>query len=132
MSQSWSYRNGEFLPSEELFISVQDAGFVLGITVAEQIRTFGGKLFRLAEHLARLRRSLEIVGVSPGLSMERIARDAADLVERNHRLLAKGDDLGLSIFVTPGLYGTFAAARDSESVLGMHTYPLPFSLWAKK
>ena len=50
-------------------------GFVQGVTVAEQLRTFGGKLFRLDLHLARLARSLEIVGVDPGLPLAELGPD---------------------------------------------------------
>ena len=87
-------------------VSVVDVGFVQGVTVAEQIRTFGGRLFRLEQHLARLQRSLEIVGVDPGMTADELRTTALELAAKNHALLTEGDDLGLSIFVTPGLYPT--------------------------
>ena len=62
MEEPQAYLNGRFIPASRLAISPTDAGFVLGATVAEQLRAFAGKLFRLDDHLARLEQSLEIVG----------------------------------------------------------------------
>lgn len=125
--------NGRMIPAAELTIPAYDAGFVLGATVSEQLRTFSGKLFKLDEHLARLQRGLEITGIDAGCTIEQLAAWANELVAANHRLLDPADDLGLSIFITPGPYGTFAP-RDVErrATIGMSTYPLPFHLWADK
>lgn len=132
MTTPWAYSNGRFVPAAELTISVADAGFVLGATVSEQLRTFGGRLFRLEQHLARLARSLEIVGVDPGRPLAELAAAATELALQNHRLLAPGDDLGLAIYVTPGDYAPLAGrgAPSPAPMIGMHTWPLAFGLWA--
>lgn len=52
------YLNGEFLPPEQAAVSVFDRGFIFGDGVYEVIPVFGGRLFRLSHHLARLQRSL--------------------------------------------------------------------------
>lgn len=133
---SLAYLNGRLVPASEAVVPVYDAGFVLGATVAEQLRTFGGRLFRLEQHLARLEHSLEIIGVDLGLSMAELEEAAEDLASQNHRLGDPNDDLGLSIFVTPGPYSTMAAMVGADAHRGplvcMHTYPLPFQLWADK
>jgi len=126
-----AYWNGDLVPAAALSVPVTDAGFVQGLAVAEQMRTFGGRLFRFEEHLRRLRRSLEIVGIE-GVELDSLARAARELVAHNHRLLESGDDLGLSLFVTPGPYATFAPPGPCLPTVGMHTYPLPFGLWAGK
>ncbi len=125
----WAFRNGKFIPLEEARVSVLDAGFVLGATVAEQIRTFRGELFRLPEHLTRLRRSLEIVGTPLPLTFEALAEAALELVARNAAELAAGDGQGLAIYVTPGVYGTFTGLGETGPMLGMLSFPLPFSQW---
>ena len=127
-----AYLNGQWIPASAAAVSVGDAGFVLGATVAEQLRTFGGKLFHLDDHLARLEHSLEIIGVEPGVSRGELAELSRQIVERNHRLLAAGDDLGLSIFVTPGMYPAYSLAGPTRPTVCLHTYPLPFRLWAGK
>jgi branched-subunit amino acid aminotransferase/4-amino-4-deoxychorismate lyase len=133
MSEEIAYFDGEFVPAARAAVSVYDTGFVLGATIAEQLRTFGGKVFRRDEHLRRLTRSLEIVGVEPGLSTSEMAEIAARVVEHNHALLEEGSDLGLSIFVTPGPYAALAPEDvERRPLLAMHTYRLPFHLWANK
>lgn len=126
-----AYLNGQFVAEESLSVPVYDAGFVQGITVAEQLRTFGGRLFRLDQHLERLRRSLEIIRISD-LDLAALGKAAQELASHNHKLLAPGDDLGLSLFVTPGPYPTFAPPGPHEPTIGMHTYPIPFRLWNDK
>ena len=132
MEEPQAYLNGRFVPASSLAISPTDAGFVSGATVAEQLRTFTGKLFRLDDHLARLQQSLSIVGVEPGVTMDELAGLAGELVARNHRLLASGDDLGLSVFVTPGEYPAYSSSESTGPTVCMHTYLLPFRLWAEK
>lgn len=127
----WAYLNGRFIPADELHLEVYDAGFVQGVAVSEQMRTFGGQLFRLDQHLRRLRRSLEIVGLDEQVSLTDLGDAAAELVDRNHALLNPRDDLGLSLFVTPGPYATLAPALRTGPTIGMHTYPLPFQQWVK-
>jgi branched-subunit amino acid aminotransferase/4-amino-4-deoxychorismate lyase len=133
---SLAYLNGRFVPASQAVVPVYDAGFVLGATVAEQVRTFGGRLFRLEKHLARLAHSLEIVGVDSGISLCDLQAAAEELAGRNHALLDPGDDLGISIFVTPGPYATMVSTLEPDArigpTVGMHTYPLPFHLWAEK
>lgn len=130
MIEPIAYLNGRFVPASTLSVPIYDAGFVLGTTVAEQVRSFGGRLFCLERHLERLWRSLEVVEVDPGLSTADVEKTANDLVARNHALLDPADDLGLGIFVTPGAYPTFAPPDALGPTICLHTYPLPFHRFA--
>ncbi len=130
MSEPVAFLNGEIIPARNLCMPVDDAGFVLGATVTEQLRTFGGRLFQLAEHLARLRESLEIVEVEPPVSWRVIGEAAEQIATRNYRLLPDGADLGLTIFVTPGPYAPLAEGRSGGPLVAMHTFCLPFGRWA--
>jgi branched-chain amino acid aminotransferase len=133
MQKPWAFLNGRMIPADELLIPAYDAGFVLGATVSEQLRTFGGKLFKVDEHWSRLSRSLEIVGIEPQISLDELATRAEELVAANHKLLDPADDLGLSLFITPGPYATLAPPNVPRTpTIGMSTYPLPFHLWAEK
>jgi len=132
MDEAEAFFDGRWISASEAAVPVGDAGFVLGATVTEQLRTFAGEIFRLEEHLERLGRSLRTVGIDPGMTFEQLAQVARQLVARNHRLLAPGDDLGLSIFVTPGPYPAYSPPGTQKPTVCMHTYPLPFRLWAEK
>ena len=133
MPEPIAYLNGQRIAASQIAVAVTDAGFVQGVTVAEQLRTFRGKLFRLDMHLARLRRSLEIVSVEPGLSDADFTQIAGEIAAHNHGLLDPADDLGLTIFVTPGIYPVYAATGSRQGpTVGIHTYPLPFGNWAAK
>src|SRR4029079_9062840 len=97
-----AYHRGQWIPASQAVIPVYDAGFVLGATVTEQLRTFRGELFRLPEHLERLRASLELSGIEPQESLSDIADIAARIVAHNFPLVHPDDDLGLCLFITPG------------------------------
>ena len=129
LSEPIAYFHGQIVPASQAIVSVYDQGFLLGVTVAEQLRTFGGKLFRLSDHLDRLHRSLAIVGVDSGHSHADFTRIADEIVSRNHNLLAKGNDLGLTIFVTPG---PVLHPVVSSPTVCLHTRPLPFRQWVDK
>lgn len=118
MSKPIAFDSGEFLPAESLSIPIYDTGFILGVTISEQLRTFGGKLFALDRHLQRLGRSLQIMNLDPGLSLTEIGEAAQSLIERNHPLLEPGDDLGCTILVSPGANSSLApSGEDRPSTL---------------
>ena len=128
-----AYLNGRWLPLSQAGVNVFDTGFLQGVTIAEQLRTFGGRLFRLDQHLARLRHSLEIIGVDPGLPLSEIGQIATELAEQNQKLLEADDDQQVTIFVTPGIGPTYADVAPQEGpTLGIHTQPLAFGQWAGK
>lgn len=53
------FLNGAFMPQDQAFVPVMDRGFVFGDGVYEVIPVYGGRLFRLDEHLQRLQHSLD-------------------------------------------------------------------------
>jgi branched-chain amino acid aminotransferase len=136
MDQPIAYLNGQMLPAAETALPIYDAGVVLGATVTEMTRTFGGRLFRLDDHLDRLFRSIRYVRFDVALSKDDLRELSHKLVEHNLRLVDEGDELGLIQFVTAGSFPTYAgmAGRQAPSTptVCMHTFPLPFELWAGK
>ena len=64
------YLNGEFLPLHQAKVSVLDRGFLFGDGVYEVIPVYGGKPFRLAEHLGRLDNSLAGIRMDQPLTVE--------------------------------------------------------------
>lgn len=125
-----AYLGGRWLSAEQAAIPLNDAGFVLGTTVTERLRTFHGKLFRPANHLVRLEHSLRIVGVEPLESSAELAECAAELVAHNFALLPEGADLGLAILVTPGAFSHTGSNDERRPLVCLHSDPLPFANWA--
>lgn len=132
MNEPNAFFNGRWVPASELAISIYDTGFVQGTTVAEQLRTFNGRLFRLDEHLARLFRSLEIVGVAPGYTADQFADIAQEVIRRNYRQIPAGDDLGLGMLVTPGSYANFSGGMHQGPTVCIYSNRLQYGLWADK
>ena len=109
-----------------------DGGFVQGTTVAEQLRTFGGKLFRLEAHIERLFRSLAICrGRSGRDARASWPKSPRNWPPRNHALLAAGDDLGLTHVRHARPLRSHGCGRVAPTVC-LHTFPLRFDLWADK
>jgi branched-subunit amino acid aminotransferase/4-amino-4-deoxychorismate lyase len=132
MSEPLAFFNGQFIPASEARLSLQDVGFVWGATVSERVRTFHGALFRLEDHLKRLAHSLEIVGIHLRYPLEHLADAARKLVEANHPLLDPDDDLGLALFITPGISTGLSGTSAKNPTVGMHTTPLPFGGWVDR
>ena len=134
MTEPLVYLNSRMVPASQACLTIYDAGIVLGATVSEQTRTFGKKLFRLDDHLDRLFRSLQIVGLEIGLTREELAQTSQELAAHNAAGLEDWDDLGLCHFVTAGEIPVYAGSQPARSrpTICAHTYPLPFGQWAKK
>ena len=59
----WIYLNDRFVKDEEALVSVFDHGFLYGDGVYETIRSYGDQIFMRDQHLARLRRSADAIGL---------------------------------------------------------------------
>jgi branched-chain amino acid aminotransferase len=59
----WIYLNDRFVKEDEALVSVFDHGFLYGDGVYETIRSYGNSIFMRDQHLARLRRSAEAIGL---------------------------------------------------------------------
>ena len=136
MNEPIVYLNGRMVPASQAHIAIYDAGIVQGATVTEQTRTFHKRPWRLDDHLARLFRSLRYTHMDIGLSKEQLAGISHELIEHNGRMLDDSGELGLVHFVTAGAYPTYAGmagrAVPRTPTVCVHTFPLPFELWAKK
>jgi branched-chain amino acid aminotransferase len=58
------YLNGNLVPRSKARVSPFDHGFLYGYGLFETMRAYDGCIFRLDRHLARLRRSAEILGLA--------------------------------------------------------------------
>jgi D-alanine transaminase len=74
------YLNGEYLPLAAARVSPLDRGFLFGDAVYEVVPAYGGRPFRLREHLDRLNRSLASLRMPPPRSHAEWAGICARLI----------------------------------------------------
>lgn len=77
-----AYVNGTFLPLDQAVVHVEDRGFQFADAVYEVMRTYGGRLFAVDEHLARLFRSLDAIDLRHNFTEQQLAALATEGVRR--------------------------------------------------
>lgn len=132
--EPWVYLKGEMRPASQAHIAIYDAAVILGATVTDLARTFRQKLYRLEDHLQRFYRSCKYARIQPRESPEKTRQLCEELVAHNAALLRPEQELALVLFVSPGEFAVYAGsagmAGEREPTFCIHTFPLPFSLWA--
>lgn len=78
------YLDGEFVPAERAAVSVFDHGFLYGDGVFEGIRAYGGRVFRLEDHVQRLFDSAQAIMLSIPLSQEEMALAIRETLRKNN------------------------------------------------
>ena len=82
------YLNGDYTPLKDAKISVLDRGFIFGDGVYEVLPAYAGKLFRFAQHMARLDRSLAELRIPNPLTPDEWRQIAAKLIAAHAREMA--------------------------------------------
>jgi D-alanine transaminase len=119
--QSECYLNGVFQPLAQCQVSVLDRGFIFGDGVYEVIPVYGRRVFRADDHLARLARSLDAVGIkNPSQANDWLAL-VRELIARN-----APDDQCIYIQVTRGVAKRdHAFPQGVEPTVFMMSFPFP-------
>ena len=102
MYPSLVYLNGAFVPPEQAQVSAFDRGFVFADGVYEVIPAYGGRPFRLPQHLVRLDNSLAGIRLANPLSPTEWQKIFARLVEANGAGNAGNGDQSIYLQVTRG------------------------------
>ena len=79
----WIYLNDKFVQEHDAVISVFDHGFLYGDGVYETIRSYGPRLFMRDQHLSRLFRSAEAIGLTIPSPLEEWADILHEAMARN-------------------------------------------------
>jgi branched-chain amino acid aminotransferase len=122
-----AYFNGRFVPEREVLVPFRDRGFKYGDAVFDTTRTFGHRVFKLAEHVERLYRSLRYLRIDPGLTPAAMIEITAEVLRRNLALLEPDEDYWVTQRVSRGLD---ASAREiwpehQGSTVIVECVPLP-------
>ncbi len=100
-----AFVNGTFVPAAKASISIFDRGFLYGDGIFETLRVYNGKVFRLAQHLWRLRSGVDALQIRGLQDADFIANAVRELIRRNRIregfvriLVTRGNgDIGLNI-----------------------------------
>jgi branched-chain amino acid aminotransferase len=129
------YIDGRYVPASKARINIFDFGIVLGATVTDMLRTFRKQPYRLDDHVRRFHESCKYARIPVPLAPRENAEIAAELVRRNAELLPEGGELCVVWFITPGenlIYaGSAAASSPPEPTFCIHSFPIPFRLFAR-
>ncbi len=79
----WIFLNDRFVEQEQARISVFDHGFLYGDGVYETLRAYQGRIFLLERHLARLRRSSDLIGLALPVKDEDWVSIITEILVRN-------------------------------------------------
>jgi D-alanine transaminase len=77
------YLNGDYQPLLQARVSPLDRAFLFGDAVYEVVPVYGGRPFRLREHLDRLQRSLAQIRMAPPLTHRQWLAICVELIGRN-------------------------------------------------
>lgn len=102
-NERMAWFNGELMPESDVRISFRDRGWLFGDTAFDVARTFGGKTFKLREHVERLYRTLAYLQIDPGMDAEEMVRVSERVVEANVPLLGPDRDYWVGQRISRGL-----------------------------
>lgn len=77
------YIDGEYIEAQAACLPVDDLSILRGFGVFDFLRTYGGRPFHLEDHLARLKRSAELIGLGLGRPLAEIADIVGETLRRN-------------------------------------------------
>ena len=82
-SERLVYLDGQWVPQDQARVSIFDHGFLFGDGVFEGIRAYGGRPFRLQEHIDRLFESAHSIRLDIGLTREEVTELTKESLARN-------------------------------------------------
>ena len=113
------YINGQYFAKEDAKISVYDHGLLYGDGVFEGMRVYGGKVFRLEQHLIRLWESALSIALKIPITIDTLTADVNECVAKNEL-----DEGYIRLIVTRGAGALGLTA--GQSLCPSHSpYPAP-------
>ena len=101
------YLNGELVPEAEAKVSIYDSALMFGDMVFEMTRSFNKEQFKLREHLERLYRSIKVLRIPVGMTIEAMEEAVLRTIEANEPAFAADDEHRLVIDVSRGLLSIY-------------------------
>jgi branched-chain amino acid aminotransferase len=122
--------DGRFIDSKEAKVSIFNRGFLYGDGVFETMRSYGGAVFRLKDHLDRLASSLRVIRLKIPYSKGELERIVYKAMALNS---LKEAYIRVSVSRGEGRIGidTNSAARPTVTVVARKFVPYPAWMYAK-
>jgi branched-chain amino acid aminotransferase len=114
MNRFLYYINGTYVPATEAALPLNDLGLVRGYGVFDLLRTYDGMPFKLREHVERLARSAQAIGIELPGGVDEVEAIAYETYRRND--LA---DATIRIIVTGGSSPNFMTPLGTPSLVVM-------------
>ncbi len=115
--------NGQLVPAGQARVSIFDHGLLYGHGLFETMRAYGGRVFRLEEHLGRLVRGAEVIGIPLGGQRPALERSVQGVLHANGLTEARlritvtaGEGPGLPVYPAPGSPAVFVTAAPVQPV----------------
>jgi branched-chain amino acid aminotransferase len=122
--------DGTIFDEHSAKISVFDRGFLYGDSVYEVMRTYGGRPYALSEHLERLQRSAELLGIALPLAPSALAEEIRGLLG-----VAVNPESYIRAIVTRGAgpigLDPALATHPRRVIIVMELQPLPAELYTR-
>ncbi|MFB5197399.1 D-amino-acid transaminase [Neobacillus sp. KR4-4] len=80
----YAIMDGKIIERSEAKVDVEDRGYQFGDGVYEVIRVYNGKMFTVTEHLNRLLKSLDSIGIKLPYTMDQLTNLLEELIEKNN------------------------------------------------
>lgn len=129
-SERTVYINGKFVTEAEAKISIFDSALMFGDMVFEMTRSFKGKQFKMKEHLERLYRSINLLKIPIGITMDEMANAVAMAEKKNEPAFDPEEERRVLINVSRGplsIYREIFGGR-IEPTLVISIFPLKWTV----
>jgi branched-chain amino acid aminotransferase len=108
------YLNGRYVPAEQATLPLGDLAIVRGFGIFDYLRTYGHEPFMLHEHVLRLQRSAEQIGLELPLGVSEIESVVRECNDRNECA-----DVGIRIVVTGGESSNYLLPQNKATIAVM-------------
>ena len=120
-STTLGFLGHKWVPRNQMMISIEDVGFRQGVTAVERLRTYGQTVFAVEAHLDRWQHSTAEMGLSGLPVLSDIKALIHELLRRNQAFLDSENDVGITLFATPG------TSKTGSHTFGLHINQLNFT-----
>jgi len=116
----WAMWDGQWLPLDQVLVSVDDPGLMHGAILVERMRTYRGIPFLQASHIARMKHGARYLEWD---LESHLADWITQLLEKNRQWVAtQGGEVGIAVLGFPPI----TQDSNSRSRLLLHLTPLPW------